>query len=190
VALRVGFPLAAIRRAMNRIGKVCGVLHNSVRLLSLSRAKNTRIELSHPATYLARRRFGAPGSFLMLESIQAHHRPTYGRLPSACTAVTTARPSGSPCRASCSSQRLWRAAKFLRATTAYSCINPWSGSYSSYDPSAAGCSTCSWGIDDMPLPCPARNEAIKGTVHFVVYRLHIRPYAALQPGACRRRSRP
>jgi hypothetical protein len=50
MAFRVGFPLAAFRRTMNLPGKVCGALHGTVRLLSLSHAKNTRIELSHRAT--------------------------------------------------------------------------------------------------------------------------------------------
>jgi hypothetical protein len=51
VAPRAGSPLAAFRCAMSHAGKVRGVLHGSVRLLSHIRVKNTRIELSHRATY-------------------------------------------------------------------------------------------------------------------------------------------
>jgi hypothetical protein len=53
-AFRVGFSSSTFWRAMNLRGKVCGVQHGSVRLLSLSRGKNTRIYLCHRTTHLAR----------------------------------------------------------------------------------------------------------------------------------------
>jgi hypothetical protein len=59
-AFRVGFSSSTLWRAMNLRGKVCGVQHGFVRLLSLSHVKNIRIELSHRGAYPALHRFGAP----------------------------------------------------------------------------------------------------------------------------------
>jgi hypothetical protein len=53
-AFRVGFSSSTFWRAMNLRGKVCGVQHGSVHLLSLRRGKNTRIHLCNRTTHLAR----------------------------------------------------------------------------------------------------------------------------------------
>jgi hypothetical protein len=88
-------PLSSILPCDDPLRGSVWVLHGSVRLLSLSHGKNIRIQLSHRTTHLALHRFGTPYALLMVGSMQAHHLPTYGRLPLECTAATPA----PPCRA-------------------------------------------------------------------------------------------
>jgi hypothetical protein len=100
-AFRVGFSSSTFWRAMNLRGKVCGVQHGSVRWLSLSRGKNTRIHLCHRTTHLARIDW-------------AHHTPD-GRIdagaPPAYSRASASRMHGgdssTPMSSSSSSRPLW-----------------------------------------------------------------------------------
>jgi hypothetical protein len=89
---------------------------------------------------------------------------------------------GTPCWAPPRGQPLWIVAKTVHAMSPSSCILARFGICSAYDPSAGGCNTHSLGDDDESLSCPAqKKKESKGTVHFVVYRLHTTPCDASQP---------
>jgi hypothetical protein len=75
---------------MNWLGKACGMLHGSVRWLSLSHTRNASSALTALLVQLYISDVGAPCAFLIMRSMQAHHRPTHRRLPPARIAASTA----------------------------------------------------------------------------------------------------